>query len=841
MLRSTRDELIADYGIRGAAFGAALAGLVDRVFVDASAELHDSVPWALVALGSYATRTLCPGSDIDVMLLHAEPQSGDLGNTPSRLWYPLWDAGFVLGQSVRTMKEALAVADRDLDALTSLLELRLVAGDESLVAELAERVRGLAVRRRGRVIAALSRAAADRLARPGPIAEMLEPNLKEGAGGLRDVQAPGWTGWALPHGGDHLPEGWEGGVAILAERGYIQRSDIARLRAARSALLDTRVALHRVTGGRSDRLALQDQDAVARLVGAVDADELVRSLGEAARSVVWITTDLWARLRATEHGPANRGARSRELADSVLVRDGRVALGADATVDAALVLTAAAHAARLQVPFERETLARMEQLEAIDWTPAARHSFVSLLAAGRGAIPVFESLDHIGVLVRLLPEWEHIRARPQRNAYHRFTVDRHSLEAVAECAALLDPENPEGRGLDGEVARRARTDVLLLAALFHDIAKGTTGDHSVVGAEMARAFASRIGIDAEGRELLGWAVRYHLALADSATRRDLSDEWTVARFAQLVADHEHNDLLYALTISDSRATGPAAWNSSKAALVRELFAKTDTVLRHGEAGSDLGIARRAELSGLIGAQSASEYVDAMPSAYASAFSGAEQARHRELLAARALAVDWASLPDERLRTTVVAPDRTGLLATVAATLALAGFDITAAAGYTHRDGMALEVFTGVDRFGRLASPDARAAMIANLDAALRGELQVEGPLRERTRRYRPARAAPIDRDVRVVVDSEASAFATIVEVYAPDDIGLLARVASTLSTLGLDVVQAIVSTQGERVVDVFYVRDVNGRRVVDQLALDSLRATLLARLTTEVTLDGAGG
>jgi [protein-PII] uridylyltransferase len=842
-LRDAREDLVARTDLGGLAFGAALAERVDDALVDAAAALDASPAWALVALGSYARRELCPGSDIDVMLLHAGgKRGGPSAEVAGTLWYPLWDAGFVLGQSVRTVKEALAVADDDLDAMTALLDLRLVAGDAALLADLGSKVQRLAPRRRGRLVGELAAAAAERLERPGPIAEMLEPNLKTGAGGLRDLQAPGWAGWALPAAetvpGRPAPTGgWDGGVELLVARGYLQPGDPERLRHARTLLLTARVALHRVTGGTSDQLPLQEQDAVAHLVGSADADALVRSLGAAARSVVWITSDLWARLLAAEAGPKSLGGAARVLGGGVVLRDGRIALDPDTDVDTVVVLRAAGHAARLRVPFERATLARLAALTDVEWDARALDALVELLAAGRGTIAAFEALDHVGVLVRLLPEWEHVRARPQRNAYHRFTVDRHSLEAVSECAALLDPDDPRGAGFDGDAARRARADVLLLAALLHDIGKGRPGDHSVVGADTARAVAARIGLDPAGGELLAWAVRHHLLLADTATRRDLADERTITRFADAVGDSDHNTLLYALTLGDSRATGPAAWNASKAALVRQLFAQTDSVLREGAAPVEPLPERRAELGAQVGETAAAAYLDAMPPAYASAFAPEEMARHRELLAARGRALDWTELPDGRLRCTLVEPDRTGLLATAAAALALVGFDIVTAAAFSHADGMALEVFTGVDRFGRLAGDDERSAAAATISASLDGTTDLDEQLRARTRRYRPADTGTSDRDVRVLVDPEASAHATVVEVHAPDDIGVLARVASVFVDLGLDVAQAIVSTVGDRVVDVFYLRDPSGTRFADRHAVDALRATLFTRLTTVVTLD----
>ena len=837
-LRAARAELVASKEVRGASFGRALSNLVDHALIDATTALGArGRSWALVALGSYARRELCPGSDLDVMLLHAGGRrTSSLRDDAAQLWYPLWDAGFVLGHSTRTVKEALSVADDDLDALTALLDTRLVAGDDDLFGDLSDRIRRLAPKRRNRLIDDLAGRAAARVEEPGPIAEMLEPDLKVGAGGLRDIQGPGWIGWGLgpdPGGPGAIPGrgGWSTGVATLVTLGYLRDEDRTRLHEARDVLLDARVALHRVTAGRSDRLALQDQDAVAQLVGAPNADVFIRAVGEAARAVMWITGDLWSRLRALRRGPGTRGTGVRPVGDGIVVRDERLALEADASLDTASVLELGAEAARRELPIERETLARIRDLHDVEWTDGARDAFVALLAAGRGAIAVFEALDHEGVLVRLLPEWEHVRARPQRNAYHRFTVDRHSLEAVAECAAIRG-----GDGFDGVVARRVRADLLLLAALLHDIGKGRPGDHSEVGAQVAEALCARIGLDHAGTRVVVWLVRNHLLLADMATRRDLSDECTITRFARAVGDTERLDLLYALTIGDSRATGSAAWSSNKATLVRELFSKTDALLEAGVIGSESTEQRRQELAALVGT-GADEYLDAMPPGYTTAFTASELARHRDLIAARALAVEWDDLDDGRLRCTVVAPDRTGLLATVAGSLSLVGFDIEAASGYTHHDNMALEVFAGRDRYDRLRDAAGRERFAATLAGALTGELALQDRLRERTRRYRPSGLRPTARDVRVDVDNEASAFATVVEVHAPDDVGLLARVAAVFVDLGLDVTQAIVSTLGDRVVDVFYLRDATGQKLTDRLAVESLRATLLARLTTAVTLD----
>jgi [protein-PII] uridylyltransferase len=827
-LRAARGRVVDDVSLGGAAFGRALSEVLDEAFAEMLRGVELPSRWTLLALGSYARRELCPGSDVDVMFLY--DGRGPVAQAVAGLWYPLWDAGFVLGHSARTVKEAMALADADLAALTALLETRTVGGDPGLGDELDAQARRLVQRRRKRVIDALADAAAARVDRPGPVAEMLEPNLKDGAGGLRDVLALTWANWALgpPTGADPAPQP---GLGTLVERGYLQAGDLETLVGAKDVLLRARVALHRVTGGRSDLLTLQEQDAVAATLGAADADVLVRDVAAAARTVSWVASDVWSRLRAAQRGPGGRLARrDRPLADGVVLRDGRVQLGPDATVDAALVLRAAVAAADREADIDRSELERFRrEMPEPRWGEEERAAFVQLLRSGRRVVPVLEALDHVGVLERLLPEWSHVRSLPQRNAYHRFTVDRHLLEAVAECAALLTEA-----GLEGDIARRARVDLLLLGALLHDVGKGLPGDHSAAGAEIAGAVGRRIGLTDPDAETLVWLVRHHLLLAQTATRRDLSEEAAVTRFGRAVGDAERLDLLYALTVGDSRATGSAAWSPTKAALVRELFIKADALLERGVVVSPLAAEHRAALAALIGTEPAEAFLDAMPAAYTTAFERDVAAHHRTLLEAGFLAVEWADLHDGRLECTVVAPDRTGLLSTVAGVLALSGFDIRDAAGYSHRAGMALEVFTGVDRFGRLADGEGRDEVVTRLDEALRGDLPLEDRLRDRAARYRsPARRADTE-GVDVRVDLDASDFATVIEVHAPDEVGLLARVTAVFAELALGVSLAKVATLGDRVVDVFYVRDSTGAKITDRTALEQLRTALLDRLAGDL-------
>jgi [protein-PII] uridylyltransferase len=447
-------------------------------------------------------------------------------------------------------------------------------------------------------------------------------------------------------------------------------------------------------------------------------------------------------------GPA--GSVRRPLADDVVEQDGEVLLARDAApaTDPVLVLRVAEAAARAGLPIAPITLARLADCPPLEqpWPVAAREGFVGLLAAGHGAVSVFEALDQAGLLVRLLPEWESVRSKPQRNSYHRFTVDRHLVETAAAAAALT--------------RRVGRPDLLLLGALLHDIGKGRPGDHTDVGIEMVAEIGPRLGLPAADVAVLEAMVRHHLLLPDAATRRDLSDPATARAVADAVGSVEVLELLHALTEADSAATGPAAWSSWKGQLIAELVRGTAALL----AGAP----------------------PPLPAALSP---------EQEALVARgdlALEADGDTV-------TVVAPDRPGLLSLAAGVLALHRLDVRAASVFA-REQTAVTVFRVSPRFGSL--PD-WSVVRDDLRHTLDGTLPLEERLVAREQAY-ARRDAPVARSTVRLVDG-ASETATVVEVRAPDELGLLHRVAPVLECHNLDVRSAHISTLGADVVDAFYV------------------------------------
>ena len=710
---------------------------------------------AVVAVGSHGRGDRAPWSDLDLVLVHKGRR--DVKQVADRLWYPIWDRGVRLDHSVRTVKEALTVADSDLKAALGLLDGRWLAGDPVLAGDLLTKVRAQWRKRAGRWLPQLAAAVQERHERFGEVAFLLEPEIKEGRGGLRDVVALRAASLATPVLGDRVD---------AADPPY-------------RTLLAVRRALHHRTGRALDRLLLQEQDGVAGLLGHRDADALMADVARAARAIAYLGDDCWRRVAASLAGPRGRlAARDHVVGPGLVLREGEVTYTAVAAPDLAACVDAAATAAELGAPLARATLARFEDgapPPPHPWPPALRNALVSLLGAGPAAVPVLEALDHHGLLVRLLPEWEAVRHRPQRNAYHRFTVDRHLCEAAAQAAALT--------------RQVARPDLLLVGAWLHDIGKGFPGDHTEAGVVLVGDIAARMGFPPADVATLVALVRHHLLLADVATRRDLDDPATAERVAEAVGDRRTLELLAALTEADSLATGPSAWSDWKAGLVAELVART-----------------AARLTGPAPPEPAPLPVPDVPPGRPVHLEGDDGA------------------------CTVVADDRTGLFSLVAGVLALHGLAVLSAQAGSAGEGRAVEVFEVEPAFGGRPDWD---RVRADLEAAMGGRLPLEARLAERAHHYashydrataaRPARP-------RVLVDNDASAKATVLEVRAPDGVGVLHRITAALAERGLDVRFARVSTLGHEVVDAFYVVGPDGAKVTDPGELAEVERAVLRRL-----------
>jgi [protein-PII] uridylyltransferase len=735
------------------ALNAAADSWLDQLF--AAATEGRKVTASLIAVGGYGRGELCPGSDIDVVLLHRSGR--DIGAVADALWYPIWDDGVHLDYSVRTPDEMFDMASRDVKVALGLLTARPIAGDTELAANVIDRVRSQWSSRAQHSLNRLRAETEERWQQYGELAFVLEPDLKRARGGMRDIDAV---------------------HAAVAAVGRPVMANDAALDAATELLLTIRVALHQLTGRATDQLVLDEQDRVAVKLGFSDADALMAAVASAGRRIAWTTDDGWHRINAQ---PRRTGSR-RELGAGLVLLDGEVALTAEAapSIDSSLALRAAAAAAEAGAPLARgalDALTREAAAPPVPWPGPTRDALIALLGFGAAAIAPLETLDQIGVLERYLPEWVSVRSRPQRNAYHRFTVDRHLCEAMANAARLVRDVH--------------RPDLLLVGTWLHDIGKGAGGDHTVAGERIITDIATRMGFAPADVDELVRMVRYHLLLAEVATRRDLDDVATIAAVAEQLGTHELLDLLAALTFADGMATGPAAWGDWKADLVTTLVDRTH-------------------------AQLAGEPYDT---------------GHRPLTAEqKALIADGKlRVVPEGAQVTVVARDRPGLLAVVAGTFALHKLQIRGAVANGDGD-MACDVFE-LDSDGR--EPHAWDRIEADLALALDGQLDLEGQLARRIGGTRPPRRTSAARPPhpRVLVDNAATPAATVVEVRAPDGIGLLYRITEAIASTGFDIASAKLLTLGHEVVDTFYVVEAGlGRRCTNPAALRRLEDAVLSAL-----------
>jgi [protein-PII] uridylyltransferase len=789
---------------RAAALDNVLTALVDTLPLPRSSV-------AVVAVGGYGRGEMSPHSDVDLLVLvddRRRPSPEDLRG----LLYPLWDAGFQVGHAVCSPKEAIERARGDLEAATSLLEARLVAGPLGLMDEMTGRRRRWLERDGRRLARRLLEVTAERHLRVERAGWVLAPDLKQDVGGLRDLHAVGWlaavAGWPRPAG----------------------RPELVR---AGELLLAVREALHGQTRRKTDRVRADLQPAVAKalgLDGADGVDQLMAAVHTAARTVEYLaaveTRTLAERLLG---GPRRSGLVRRlepggiRLEDGLLVVDptqaetsgGPAGVAADPEAEVLLAMRLLAAKARTGRQIARPTLTWLEQtfdrapLEG--WSEPLRGAFLTVLG-GPEAVGACELLDHVGGWTVLLPEWAPVRGRVQHDPWHRYTVDGHAFAAAAQVSRLLEQDERAARTAEAA----GDLDALYLAAIFHDIGKGSGEDHSVAGELLTRRALARMGLDADGLEEVAVLVRHHLLLVETATRRDLDDPSVVEGVAAALGSPRRLRLLHLLTVADGLATGPAAWNDWKGTLVADLAARVLHVLERGTApgpGDPEALARKVEAARPALAGKAARLLATLPDSYPSAVEVDELAEELELLAdppgpgGVRYRVDPSG--DGHGLVTVCAADRPGTLARTTGVLALHRVSVLRAHAWSTSAGLALQ------RFAVQAPATLRWERLgADLDAAWAGRLAVEARLERKARDYRPP--SPVEPDVRVL--PEESAHSTVVEVRAADALGLLHAIAAALGDLDLDVRVAKIDTLGDRVVDTFYVRSPWGAKLSDDQA-----------------------
>ena len=769
---------------------------------------------SLLAVGGYGRRVLGPFSDLDLMVLRPAKSPPETERLIEAVLHGLWDLGFKIGWSVRTRAEALKLARQDMTIRTSLLEARHLIGDETLSEAFLTRFRRMVKTTDPRPFIAAKLDERDvRHSKAGTVRFQVEPNVKDGKGGLRDLNSLYWIARALAPDSDMGREALEGLLTSKERRLAVQAFDF---------LWTVRIHLHRLAGRAQDKLAFEYQPEVAKLMGWIDrkgepaVERFMRRYFVIARDVGALTRAMSAKLEAQHAKQAGGlmrllslpGRRRKSRIEGVVEEAGRLTVTEAASLsDHPLrMLELFREADRLGLDLHPDAFGAVARsldriTPALRRDPEAARALIDVLAHGKRPYRTLSLMNEAGLLGRFVPEFARVVGQTQFNRYHAYTVDEHTLQAIGilkdiETGALKD-DHPLSHSIFPLIDDR---EVLYLALLLHDVGKGGTRGQLEDGAIAARRACERMGLGHARAELVAWLVEHHLVLSDFAQKRDAADPATIAAFAGIVGDLERLRMLLVLTAADVRAVGPGVWNGWKGQLMRDLYAATEARFRGEDIPDDVGPEAGSTLMARAVKQGA-----------------AASLIHRP-------AWDTAEL-------TFVARDRHGLFADVVATLAAEGADVSGARVHTSDDGWAIDVFQlQHGQGGPFAEDDPRVSRRlekAVVDAAL--GRRKPGPPATTGPRTSVFDVAPV-----VVFDNPVGGEATIIEASGRDRPGLLADLAQAVSAAGLAIRSAHIESHGVRAVDAFYVTTKNSQRLTAKADQARVREALLAALKPPV-------
>ncbi|WP_417912890.1 [protein-PII] uridylyltransferase [Candidatus Electronema sp. TJ] len=841
-----RHQVCADLwrqGLGGQELLARQTDLVDAFvierFLSAEAVRAAGSGIALIALGGYGRRELHPYSDVDLLLLHDQAAEKKMREAAESILYPLWDAGFEVGHSVRGVSDAVSFAAEDYLFQVALLDARLLAGSESLFHELLALHRKKNIEGcRDKFVRTMNSLCAERRQKHGSHAYLLEPQIKEGRGGLRDMQAMFWIAKAVFG---------LNGLADLEDAGMLSPDERLAFAAAQDMLTRVRCRLHCLSRRKNDRLFFEYQEEMAADFGCQD-EQGMRAVEHFMRQVysclqtVAVTTDLFFEQVQENLGLSGRDSRELELEQGIVARAGsiRLALTDEALAkQPQLLMRLFYQAGRSGLPAHhrtRQLISRSLHLvdEAFRSSRRIAKSFIGLLLTDN-PLPALETMLETGLLTAYLPEFLGVESLAQHDLYHIYTVDRHQLQTVAELAKLRQAE-PE------LWAAVAAPPLLCLAALLHDIGKGQHADHSQLGAELVLGIGQRMGLNSREREKLAFLVRWHLYLPENALRRDLSDHAFVREAARLIGDTDMLAMLYLLSIADSKATGPSAWSDWKADLLAKLFLKVRACLDAGCTAEDALCSKKSEAEGAawLREQIAALFkpgeeirmpLAELPADYLTSFSPEEVARHLRLHRDQAALLQQKVLlfPEEQPGSwplLILCGDRHGLLAKICGILSLHNLSVLAAKIFTWPDGTVVDVLhvkpTAAVDFAeqnwQLVEDDLNRAVNYRLDVGL----QLHSKLESLSRKPAIQRLR-----TEVIIDNSTSDQYTVIEVYGGDHLGALYQLTQTLSDFRLSIHRARIATEVEQLIDVFYVTGEDRRKIEDAALLAEIRHALL--------------
>lgn len=806
-------------------------------------------PYAIIALGGYGRQEQSLHSDIDLLFLFEKKVPDIAEDLIREIVYPLWDLGFEVGYATRSLKESIAAGRQDFEVLTSYLDARFICGVSLLYTRLLEQLRNRIFKpQAGKIVDWLIQRNLIRHQRFGDSAYLLEPNLKEGQGGLRDYHTIFWAA-KIKFGFQQLRD--------FEYEGYFSHSEFQEFHDALHFIWNVRNQLHRLTGRKCDQLYLNHQLKLAQALGyAADGQRkpVERFLGELHRHMETVKQQhllFLHDLKINKAGKPGRKPTKKTSLTGLLIDGGTIDFASSEQIvrRPLLLLEIFAESGRLKVPLSADARRLVREFahlvdSALWMVPDALKTFERILSRPD---PEFNGLDimlQTGLLSRIIPEFAGIVNRIQYNEYHIYPVGRHALKTLQEVKTFGIHDAPQNDLLFFEVfheiASRRR---LYWAALLHDIGKGAgSGRHAEKGAAMVRNLLGRMNLRGKDIKLISSLVENHLLLIKTATRRNLNDEETAVACAHRVGNADMLKMLYLLTVADSRATGPKAWNSWTAVLLQDLFFKTLRVLESGELASRRArhaVNRKKEqvLAACTSPEArtrAQQELAMMSPRYLLYAPAGRIHDHLELyhrLGQRDFVWDIRKGDDAGTRrVTICAQDRPGLFSKIAGVLTISGVDILDAQIFTWRNNIALDVFEVRPPPDRIFEQERWGRAEKHLARALAGEVDIAAHIETRATASHPRRIHIDPEPHRVEVDNTSSSFFTIVEVFTYDFPGLLFRVTDALFRSGLDIWVAKIATKIDQVVDVFYVRDFDGQKVEDAREVAALKAAVLSVL-----------
>jgi len=805
----------------------------------------------IVAYGGYGRGELAPKSDVDLLFVLPYKPTPRSEQIIEHTLYMLWDLGLKVGHATRSIDECLRQAKADITIRTGLLEARYIWGEQKLFLELRHRFwREVAAGSESEYVEAKLNERDERHRKMGDSRYVLEPNIKEGKGGIRDLQTLYWIAKYLYQVDD---------VGQLVEKGVLTTEEMALFDKAHMHLWSVRCHLHYLTGRPEERLTFDVQPQLAEAMQYLDrgrtrgVERFMKHYFLVAKDVGDLTRIFCAALEARQQrqrrflaplfGLLNRDIEDFPVASGWLGIPGPRHF-AQNPVDMLRIFEVAQqngldiHPDALQAM--TRSLRRINKKVRDD--PEANQIFLRILTSEKGAESTLRRMNEAGVFGRFIPDFGRVVAQMQYDMYHVYTTDEHTIRAIGMLSEVERGELKDELPVCSEIIHNVLSrEILYVAVLLHDIAKGRGGDHSVLGAEVAELLCPRFGFNEAETETVAWLVRHHLDMSNIAFKRDLDDPKTTIDFVEIVQSPERLRLLLCLTAVDIRAVGPGRWNNWKAALLREIYYRSEAVMKGGFEGERMGD-RAAEIREMLferltnwTADAVDEHFKRGPASYWLYYSSDTLVRHAWFVrqateAGRPLAIDTEIERElDVTELTVYAADHPGLFNKIAAAIAVCGASIVDARIYTFNNGMALDSFWIQDATGHTIDSQSGLSRIEErIEQSLAGQLRVVDEMTKR--RGLPSRTDVFKVPPRVLIDNKASNTFSLIEVNGRDRPGLLYDITRALHDLGLQIASAKISTYGERVVDVFYVKDVFGMKVDHKGKLQQIEKTLLEAL-----------